>query len=171
MSTPDPQVSKLDVSIKYDVARMIAEAEKQYHCVVSVNQTRRTPEQAQTFPVLHMVLHNYFPRLRPMFVAKDGRTISWQHLKDPTIKWKLIDNLKSQFLRTELDGAAKLSDGRTKARKWTAEPDKAASARAMARYLSKYGVSSMAAPGVDGCGEPCLCGGNASKHVSGKPPI
>src|SRR6185437_14412100 len=126
MSAPDPKVSKLDVSIKDNVATMIEEAQKQYHCIVSVNQTMRTPEQAQTFHILHMFLHNYFPRLRPRFAAKDGRTISWLHLKDPTVKWKLIDDLKSQFLRTELGGPAKLSDGLTQAKKWTAEPDKAA---------------------------------------------
>jgi hypothetical protein len=168
MPALDPKVLKLDPSIKDHVATMIEEAENQYHCVVSVNQTQRTPEQAQTFHVLHMFLHNYFPRLRPKYLGKDGRTISWLHLKDPTITWKLIDGMKSQFLRAELGGPAKLSDGLTKTKKWTTEPDKAASSQAMARYLSKHGVSSMAAPGVDGCGEPCLCGGNASKHVSGK---
>jgi hypothetical protein len=34
--------------------------------------------------------------------------------------------------------------------------------------LNAHNVKSMAAPGIDGCGEPCSCGGKASKHIMGQ---
>lgn len=168
MAKTDPRVLLLDVSICDNVAKMIADAQTQYHCTIRVNQTQRMPQQAQTFHVLHMFLHNYFPHLRPKYVAPDGRTISWDHLKDPNVKWALIDHLKSEFLRTWDGQPAALTDDGGKGKKWVVEPDKTASVRAMAAILNKHNVSSMAAPGVDGCGEPCLCGGHASKHVTRK---
>ena len=115
-----------------------------------------------------MYLHNYFPHLRPKFLSADGRTISWDHLKTPNINWVLIDDLKSAFLLTAAGLPAVLTNNGSGGKKWVVEPDKVASTRAMAHYLSGHHVSSMAAPGVDGCGEPCLCGGHASKHVTGK---
>jgi hypothetical protein len=146
---------------------MIEDANTLYRCLIRVNQTQRTPEQAQSFHVLHMFLHNYFPHLKPRVVAEDGRTISWDHLKDPNIKWVLIDDLKLQFLRTPEGRPVALTADPGGGKRWVVEPDKSASTRAMADYLCGHHVSSMAAPGVDKCGEPCQCGGYASKHVTG----
>jgi hypothetical protein len=161
-------LQQLDSSIRDHVAQMIDAASTQYHCVIRVNQTQRTPEQAQTFHILHMYLHNFFPHLRPRFLALDKRTISWDHLSDPGVQWVLIDNQKSQFLKTAQGSAAQLTTDPGGKKKWLVEPDKTASSKAMADYLKSHGVKSMAAPGKDRCGEPCLCGGLASKHVSGK---
>jgi hypothetical protein len=47
------------------------------------------------------------------------------------------------------------------------EPDKHATIFAMTQFLHKAHVTSMAAPGKDMCGEPCCCGGHASKHITG----
>ncbi len=164
----DPLVNQLDPSIKDNVAKMIDDAEEQYDVTVRVNQTQRTKEQAQTFHVLHMFLRNRFKNLRPKVVADDGRTISWAHLSDADVKWALIDDLKAEFLLTADGRPATLRVGAAGGKKWVVDPDKAASARAMAKYLRRHKVLKIAAPGLDGCGEPCGCGGHASKHVSGK---
>jgi hypothetical protein len=164
----DPLVAQLDPSIQTNVANMIDGAKTRYQVIIRVNQTQRTPQQAQAFHVLHMYLHNYFPHLRPKTTASDGRTISWDHLNLPTITWLLIDDIKSQFLRTADGRPAMLEADGFGGKKWSVQPDKSASTQAMVTYLHQHHVSSMAAPGRDGCGEPCLCGGHASKHVSGK---
>jgi len=168
MAQIDTQVLQLDPSIRDNVAKMIEEANTRYRVLVRVNQTQRTREQAQSFHVLHMYLYNYFPHLKPKIVAADGRTISWDHMKDPNIKWVLIDDRKSDFLRTKDGNPGRLVVSGSGAKTWVVEPEQSASTRAMADYLKIHHVSSMAAPGVDGCGEPCGCGGHASKHVSGK---
>jgi hypothetical protein len=36
----------------------------------------------------------------------------------------------------------------------------------MEKFLAKYNVTKQAAPGIDHCAEPCLCGGYRSKHIS-----
>jgi hypothetical protein len=168
MAHIDPLVAQLDPSIKANVANMIDGASTRYHVHIRPNQTKRPPWQAQTFHVLHMYLHNYFPHLRPRVVAADGRTIRWDHFKDPTIRWLLIDDIKSQFLRGADGRPATLVADIRGGKKWAIEPEESASTHAITVYLNNHGVSSMAAPGHDGCGEPCLCGGHASKHVSGK---
>src|SRR5262249_10651972 len=153
------RVLNLDPSIRDNVAKMIEGANTRYHRVIRVNQTQRSREQAQSFHVLHMFLYNYFPNLRPKSVAGDGRTISWDHLRDPGVEWALIERLRSDFLRTRDGRPARIVDDGSRVRKWADEPDRTASTRAMADFLRAHHVSSMAAPGVDGCGEPCRCGG------------
>jgi hypothetical protein len=161
----DPLVAQLAASIRQHVADMIDAAFKQYHLQLHLNQTKRDAAQAQTFHVLHMFLHNYFKNQRPRHLAKDGRTIAWEHLSDARVKWALIDHLKTQFIRTANDQPAMLNMSRDG---WMVQPDKHVSTRAMAAYLAKHNVSGMAAPGVQGCGEPCGCHGNASKHLTGE---
>jgi hypothetical protein len=168
MAADDPLISQLDPSIRDHVAKMMEDAKSKYKCVMRINQTKRTREQAQTFHVLHMYLYNYFPNRKPKFVAADGRTILWDHLADPGISWELIDDSKGAFLRTAKGTAATLQVDDQGKKRWVEPPEQAASGKAMAKYLKSHGVSSMAAPGKDGCGEPCLCGGHASKHVTGK---
>jgi hypothetical protein len=147
---------------------MLDDAKSKYGCIMHINQTKRTKEQAQSFHILHMYLYNFFPNRKPKVVAPDGRTIRWEHMIDPNIKWVLIDDLKYEFLRTAKGAAATLQVDGKGVKSWTEQPDKAASGKAMAHYLKRHSVSGMAAPGIDGCGEPCGCGNNASKHVSGK---
>src|SRR5439155_1935279 len=84
------------------------------------------------------------------------------------ITWALIDSSKADFLRTRDGLPASLTRDDNGQNKWVVEPDEEVSIRAMFDFLNRHHVSSMAAPGVDGCGEPCLCGGHASKHITGK---
>jgi hypothetical protein len=140
------------------VHRMQLDAARLHGVAVSINQSERKPVQAQMFHICHMFLHNYFKHLHPKVLEPGARTIAWSHLSDSAVSWDLIDDQKNQFLLTR--------DGQP------ARPglpaDRQASAAAMARFLSDHGVKSMAAPGIKGCGKPCLCGGHASKHLTGE---
>ena len=145
------------------VIPMMHDAASQYSAHVEINQSNRTAEQAQQFHVCHMFLYNYYKHLLPKY--RDRRTISWAHISDPVVRWALIDEGKSAFLRTKNGGPARLKAGLPK---WEEAPDEAASRKEMAGFLEKCSVRGMAAPGVDGCGEPCCCGGHASKHITGQ---
>ena len=66
-------------------------------------------------------------------------------------------------------------DATGKAWKKGKEPDEAATKKRVLEVLTTDAVgpvkdrgSSLVAPGIQGCGEPCNCGGNRSKHISGK---
>jgi hypothetical protein len=164
-SSTDP--GTLTVPQRVDL--LIADAAKTYRVRLRLNQSSRTPEQAQQFHVCHMFLYNKFKNQRPKHLAADRRTIAWEHLSKPELagKWLLIKS--SDFLLTKHGKAATTTTAGGKV-VWVAgqEPDKAASTAAMARFLKDHHVSSMAAPGKSGCGEPCGCGGGASKHVTGE---
>jgi hypothetical protein len=164
-SNSKPDLATLTVSQRVD--RLIIATKERYGVTLSRNQLERSPEQAQKFHICHMFLHNFFPHARPKHLAPDKRTISWDHLQNPNVKWLLIE--PSEFLRTKT-GTAALKEISKLGMVWKKgqEPDKAASSRAMAAFLEMHHVTSMAAPGKDNCGEPCSCGGHASKHVSKK---
>jgi hypothetical protein len=164
-SNSNPDLGTLTVSQRVD--RLINVTKTRYGVTLSRNQLDRTPEQAQKFHICHMFLHNFFPHARPKHLAADKRTISWDHLQNPNLKWLLID--PSEFLRTKSGTAAQKEPSKL-GKVWKAgqEPDKVATSRAMAAFLRKHHITSMAAPGKDGCGEPCNCGGRASMHVTGK---
>jgi hypothetical protein len=147
------------------IQRMQRDALKVYRVSVLINQSTRTAPQAQAFHVCHMFLHNFFAHLRPRFVEPGARTIAWSHLSDPAVSWALIDDQKSKFLMTRDGRPAKLVASST-GPAWQIAPDRKASTRAMAHFLTEHHVRSMAAPGQAGCGEPCVCGGHASKHLT-----
>jgi hypothetical protein len=144
---------------------MIKDATIRYCANIQINQSNRSAEQAQEFHICHMFLHNYYKSRRPQFCVPGGKTIAWSHLSDPSVKWALIDGHKSEFLLTKGGKSARLKDGLPQ---WKEIPDEARSRHAMTKFLDKYKVSGMAAPGVHGCGEPCCCGGSQSKHISGE---
>jgi hypothetical protein len=147
------------------VQPMIRAAALRYCANIKINQSNRSAEQAQEFHVCHMFLHNFYKHCQPQFCKPGTRTIAWSHLSDPTVKWVLIDSLKSKFLVTKHDKPAKLKAG---VPQWEEPPDETRSRHAMAKFLRTYGVSGMAAPGVHPCGEPCGCAASQSKHVSGE---
>jgi hypothetical protein len=147
------------------VHRMLRDAVHKHGVHVHINQSNRSARQAQEFHICHMFLYNHFEYQCPEHCGAGGRTISWAYLSDPTVKWKLIDDLKSNFLRTHAEGPARLKPGSSE---WATPPDEHQSRQAMARFLRGHQVTGMAAPGVNGCGEPCGCKGQASKHVTGE---
>jgi hypothetical protein len=149
---------------------MIGETKKRYGLTLKINQDHRDPKQAQQFHIAHMFLFNMFEHQVPKKEnrAVGHRTISWKHLSDPNISWVLIDDLKTDFLRTKAGAAAQPEGGVPGKRKWKpgGEPDEKASRSRMTMFLQNHRVSGMAAPGINGCGEPCGCGGRESKHIS-----
>lgn len=156
------------LTVKQRVEQMIAGARREFSCSLSINQSHRSAEQAQQFHVCHMFLHNFFKHLTPKHVAADGRTIDWLHLSDPNVKWVLIPQPENFFLYAKdhkpaqkrvVNGSARWVPGH--------EPNKQTTVHIMKQFLDRANVTSMAAPGVDGCGEPCGCGGHASKHITG----
>jgi len=143
-------------------------ASNRHGCSIKKTQQARTEQQAQRFHICHMALHNMFKHQRPRRKAADGKTIDWAYLSDPNITWALIDTPEGEFLFTK-DGKPPEKEVFEGKYRWVAgkEPDEKASKAAMQAYLDKYKVKSMAAPGKDGCGVPCGCGGSASKHITG----
>jgi len=167
--TDNPTVDPGTMTVPQRVALLISDAAAKYKVNLVLNQSTRTPEQAQQFHVCHMFLYNKFKTQRPKHLAADHRTIAWSHLSKPELagKWLLIDS--SDFLLTK-QGTAAVTAFEAGKVVWAKgqEPDKTASTAAMAKFLKQHHVSSMAAPGKSGCGEPCGCGGGASKHVTGE---
>jgi hypothetical protein len=163
MTAPAANLGALDVP--HRVHLLIEDVRTHYGVHLRINQSHRTREQAQEFHICHMFLHNFFNHLRPKHVGADGRTIDWKHLSDSKVQWSEIKD-PTQFLRTKAGHPVKKgSQG------WLPghEPDKTSSVNAMAHFLKKHHVSSMAAPGINGCGEPCGCGGKSSKHLTVPP--
>lgn len=162
-----PPADPSSLTVRQRVDLLIADAKETYGVTVAVNQATRTAEQAQQFHVCHMFLYNKFKSLRPKHVAADGRTIAWSHLSDAKVDWVLIDS--TQFLVTST-GTPAQREKTSAGTKWKSgqEPDKTKSTAAMSDFLKAHHVTSMAAPGKSGCGEPCACGGGASKHITGK---
>jgi hypothetical protein len=165
MAPANPNVSSL--SLKERVQALKNDARTNYNCVIVTNQDYRSPEQAQEFHICHMFLHNGFAKkgILPRHVSKlDGRTIAWEHLADPSIKWELSP--AERFLKTASGSDVRRSHN---GKEWLPayKPDRHATIKCMAAFLKKHGVGKQAAPGKNGCGEPCLCGGRASKHTTG----
>lgn len=147
---------------------LIKDAKSKYETTVVINQSKRSPEQAQRFHVCHMFLYNMFKHLKPKHTDKGKKTISWEHMSDPDREWVLIAD-RGEFLKNAAGEAAKLDTGDGR-RAWAQgfAPDRAASTKAMTQFLKSHRVASMAAPGVNHCGPPCACGGKASKHLTGE---
>jgi len=143
------------------------DALKTHGCSLRQNQVSRDRNLAQAFHICHMYLHNYFRHQRPKHLAADGRTISWEHLSNPNVTWILIDSWKTNVLVTKDRRPGRVVRAGNSAQ-WAEPLDQRTSGAVMASFLQAHNVTSMAAPGVDGCGEPCSCGGKASKHVTGQ---
>lgn len=157
------------LTVHQRVTTLIDDVKQRYGVVIRINQSHRTALQAQEFHVCHMFVHNFFyPKRKPRHVDPvTGRTIDWGHFSDPGLRWALIGD-PGKFLRTR-HGHPALRD--TTGGRWAwrpgHEPDRAATFGHITRTLVLHHVTGMAAPGVDGCGEPCGCGGRASKHITG----
>jgi hypothetical protein len=145
------------------------DALKRHGCALRQNQVTRDRNLAQAYHVCHMNLHNFFnhQRPKPQNLASDHRTISWSRLSDPNLTWGLIDGWKTNVLVTKDRKPAQLVRTGNSVH-WTEPPDQRMSGMVMASFLRAHNVTSMAAPGIDGCCEPCGCGGKASRHITGQ---
>jgi len=151
---------------------MIKDAMATHKVKVSITSGGRTAEKAQKWHVGHMFLHNAFKSLKPAAAKAKSDPIPWNHFSSPTVKWKTVTF--ETFLRCK-DGTKPVKDAKGKGWKTGKEPDEAATKKEVLRVLTADSVgpvgdrgSTMVAPGIEGCGEPCKCGGSRSKHISGK---
>jgi hypothetical protein len=161
---PNPKLQSAGLMTR--VRALQTSALQTHKCSLIVNQNTRDRNLAQSFHICHMYLHNYFKHQRPRHKSKlDNRTIDWDYLSREDVTWALIDKWKFEILYTKDGRKTQISPSTGK---WVERPDKELSGRRMAAFLNAHNVKSMAAPGIDGCGEPCSCGGKASKHITGQ---
>jgi hypothetical protein len=135
----------------------------------------RKAEDAQKWHVAHMIYYNSFGNQKPAKseVVNGHSVIAWTHLESASVVWEHLS--WDDFLRTA-DGVVPVKQGTD----WLPgkKPDKAKSRLRAYEILKSAGIatadnrpndphSAMVAPGYQGCGEPCKCGGNRSKHIAG----
>lgn len=150
----------------------IKDAKDNHKVQVGIESGGRTADKAQKWHIAHMFLFNAYKGKKPAVAAKIGDPIPWDHFSDASIVWKTVK--WETFLRTK-DGKTPVKDETGKNWKSGMEPDeeqtkKRAKAIVTADSVGPAGNrgSSMVAPGIEGCGEPCKCGYSRSKHISGK---
>lgn len=153
-------------SFKERLAAFLSYVQSQYGIVIGQDHGR-TPEWAQTMHVCHMFLYNSFANHKPRHLDKTNkRTISWEHMSDPKIEWKLVKY--TDLLRT-----ASGLPPRKLGTDWKKgmEPDRDKSVEKMKEVLENGGCArggkAMIACGIHPCGEPCLCPTGRSNHIAG----
>lgn len=153
----------------------LADAAKRYKVTVQKEAQLRSAKDAHTWHLAHMFVYNAFASRKPKQAeAKAPHTIKWSHFSKADLAWQHDMDWK-HYLRTK-DGAVpeKSADGKA----WAAgkEPDEAKTRARALEILKTAGIATsvaakpngaMVASGYAGCGEPCRCGGNPSKHIAG----
>jgi peptidoglycan hydrolase-like protein with peptidoglycan-binding domain len=142
---------------------------------VGVNSSTRQPLWQQRMHVAHMIKYNSYRSLKPRnFTAIGGHNlVSFAHLSSATLVWGFNLNA-SDYLRDAT--GAPCRKGPTGA--WMNAPEETRTRQQAYELLKSNGIgtsserpgdlhSAMVAPGVEGCAEPCSCGGGRSKHLSG----
>ena len=175
--TPTPAVVVTPATPFMDrVKAFIDHAKQHYGISIGVNSSTREPLWQQRMHVAHMIKFNSFAHQKPKKhkIIGGHALIDFAHLSDPKVVWG--GSVRSdEFLRD--------SQGRTCTKKangsgWSYPPDEAKTRAQALQVLKSAGIatderrltephSAMVACGVYGCAEPCLCGGNRSKHLAG----
>ena len=159
------------------VNSFVDHVKKTYGVTITVTSSSRTADTAQKMHVAHMIKFNHFNSRVPKHWVQSGssKLIAFDHLSDASVVWG-GGMEPSYFLRDAAGNAVSKNGGA-----WSSTPDETKTrARALA-ILKAHGVGStrkgkgagiahgaMVACGVNGCAEPCLCGGGRSRHVAGK---
>jgi hypothetical protein len=142
---------------------------------IAVNSDLRDAIWQQRMHVAHMIKYNSFASLKPKKHKATGRSlIAFDHLKDARVVWG-GSVAPDEFLR---DKHGKPCKRKPDLSGYDPEPDEDKTRAQALEVLSKAGVgtskeratekhSAMVAPGVQGCAEPCACGGNRSRHLAG----
>ncbi len=154
----------------------LAAAAISYGVTIEKRATLREPADAQKWHIAHMFYYNSYANLKPAkSELEDGHhVIQWSHISDPALKWE-HDMDWREFLR---DKSGKLPVKTGDGKGWTEgkEPDKTESKERALEILTEGGIATsdksrphgaMVAPGYKGCGVPCKCGGNPSRHTAG----
>jgi hypothetical protein len=155
------------------LAAMLKDAKDNFGVTVGITSNSRMPQQQQTMHLAHMFLYNAFAQREPAHPEKNGdgrKVIAWDYFSRADVAWDA--GVKWDDFMRDARGDACLKEKSGTA--WCAghEPDKAQTQKQARSLLKdKYGVGNggkaMAAPGLDGCGEPCKCGGGRSRHIEG----
>jgi len=154
----------------------LAAASQAYQVVIGKQATMRDPADAQKWHIAHMFYYNSFASRKPAKSEFDGGhyLIEWDHIGDARLKWDHNIDWRN-FLRDKIGREpVKTADGLA----WTAGhvPDKVVSRKQAYSILQDAGIATstadrpngaMVAPGYEGCGEPCCCGGHPSRHTAG----
>lgn len=143
---------------------------------IRIHSDLRGAAWQQRVHVAHMIKFNSFASLKPKKSKLLGgrNLVDFAHLADPKVTWA-GEVTAEDFLRDK-DGKVcrRKSDGTGHDN----TPDEAKTRARALEILSGEGVatakdrstephSAMVAPGVQGCAEPCACGGNRSRHLAG----
>lgn len=142
---------------------------------IAVKSSTRPPLWQQRMHIAHMMKYNSYKSLKPRQRTSIGGhdVISFAHLSNASLTWGF--NLDfSEYLRDATGAACKKAIGGG----WLNAPDEAKTRQRAFELLKTNGIgtskerpadpnSAMVAPGVEGCAEPCACGGGRSKHLSG----
>jgi hypothetical protein len=164
------------------VEAFVKDAKERFGVEITIpsSQGGRTAEWAQRAHVAHMIKYNSFAfpnGLKPKFYKAIGghNLLSFDYLKDPKTAWESVT--WNDFLRNSQGlPCKKTANGQA----WEAgfAPDETQTRKRAFAILTEMGVatadnrigephSAMVAPGFQGCKQPCLCGGNRSKHIDG----
>jgi hypothetical protein len=153
-----------------------AHVKKEFNIEVGINSNTRDPVWQQRMHVAHMIKYNSFASRKPKKnkSINNRALIDFAHLKDAKVVWG-GSVTPEEFLRDAQGNACKKkADGSG----YEPEPDEAKTRERALELLKAAGVatakdrasepsSAMVAPGVQGCAEPCACGGNKSNHLAG----
>ena len=153
----------------------IADVRMRHLITIRKTAGMRDPAKAQVWHIAHMFVYNAFKGRKPAKSEKGPNgheVIQWEHISDAKVQWQY--GVKWQdFLR---DATGKVPVKTPDGKDWTVKPDKAKSREQAYRVLESAKIATsdkkephgaMVAPGYNGCGEPCKCGGHASKHTAG----
>ena len=154
----------------------LAAANQTYQVVIGKQATMREPADAQKWHIAHMFYYNSFASRKPLKSELDGGhyVIEWKHISDARLNWAYNIDWR-RYLRDKIGREpVKTANGLA----WTEghEPDKAMSKKQAYSILDDAGIATstadrphgaMVAPGYEGCGEPCCCGGHPSRHTAG----
>lgn len=160
----------------------LKDAEKTYSVKIGLTREMETDaKKQQTMHIAHMIYYNNFKSQQPANHEPNGSkprgVIKFDYLSKIELTsagWaggvQYTDFLRDKDGNPCMVAGGKWKDGRN--------PEKTQTRAQAFAILTKYGVAkddkhpeephgNMVAPGIQGCGEPCKCGGNMSHHLSG----
>lgn len=152
-------------------------AKSQFGVTIGIQSSTRDALWQQRMHIAHMIKYNSFKNQKPRKSKNIGghNLIDFAHLSDATLIWG-GGVTADEFLRdAQNQSCKKRADGKG----WVNSPDEAKTRARALEVLKAAGVatakdrpsephSAMVACGVQGCAEPCGCGGSCSKHLSGQ---
>lgn len=160
--------------------RFIQHVRDTYNIIIIANSRGRTADWQHKMHVAHMIKFNSYNSLTPRNsqIVGGRRVIDFNHLSNAALRW--AQNLDAtDLLRDSLNQPCRRQVG---GQGWENPPHEDNTRARALEILRTAGIgtprnnagtpigpanSAQVAPGVQGCAEPCGCGGNRSRHVAG----